>query len=167
MNKTEAHAIEDIGILAETWISNGTRINANESNKYGILIAHMVKENKIRTGGVSVYYRKSKVELSNVEIRNDLEQIYCSVKSEQHKLEFNLCAFYVRNSNEEAKKILVESVKIWDKKIKEEKPFLAIGDNNLYYHMNSKQEVIEIDTNGTIYDFKEFRQFIIRNNFKQ
>lgn len=79
-------------------------------------------------------------------ILNHLEQIHCTVTFEQFK--FNLCCFYFRNRKYFTIEAQKETMDIWNIKMKKNSPFIAIGDSNLYFHINSEKKVINLTKDG-------------------
>lgn len=45
IDSIEANAIEDIGILVETWIPNNVNLNTTDAHKFGYVKTHTTDEN--------------------------------------------------------------------------------------------------------------------------
>ena len=102
------------------------------------------KHDSGKTGGVFVFYNKTTVTVSNVEVNTDIEQIYFDVESNKKtQYKFELCAFYIRNFS--SNRVRLHSIK-WKNLLEfGEKNFLtvnylffALGDSNCNFENDER-----------------------------
>lgn len=116
-----------------------------------------------------LYYNTNTVKITNVDIDKDLEQIFVNVESKENpENTFRLCAFYIRKKPLDfGTKQINKSSEKWNEEIKSTDTFIAIGDSNAYYHMNTDNDVIHIKSSSHTLNIRPYIHFIIRNGFKQ
>lgn len=148
----------DIGVVVETRIPNTIPDKIFEENVRGygfIRCQHENNQHSFITPGILIYYNTNTVEINNVEIKEDIEQIFCSVTLKNHTdFTFNLAAFYMQSR----KKDIFEYQQ-------KQMPFIAIGDLNMTVEIDQDKITKKLRSSGTIEI--SFERMLVYNKVKQ
>lgn len=170
----EENSIADIGIIVETKLPPYTPKKVFEkciSYKFlTVNLKNLDTDEYENSGGVMIFYNEKKVTISNVFAYEKLEQIYVEVRSvENANIHFLLCAFYVRPNMQWGKFQIEETAEYWKKLFVKYKdiPFIAIGDNNLYFSMDNDCFVTQAKHTSNIYGIQSYLKLLMDNKFQQ
>lgn len=171
LQQIENKAYEDVGFLVETRIPSSVPDDVFKDNleSFGFLRSKLVNPLCKKTGGgLLLYYNKSRVEVSEEIIKNDSEQIYVTIQSkEEPRINFSLCAFYMRPYKDIFTYQSQRLVDEWDIRFGNNTPLVGIGDLNLTVSTDINKRITNLVCKAGFGLDVEFEQLIYYNKCLQ